>query len=397
MGWKFEKVFHASMSTPKQIAFDGKYVWVTGSSSVNVYEYWGETSFHETTFENMDQTILNKYDGKLVLIATITIAQGSYWIVRGNTSMFIANAANFTKVTEVNIETREILRVISTPSNLEMVSNLHYECDKLWMVEKAKTDQFDTTAEDRQYLHFYNIKTRDWGSTAIPTRKSTSRTWIDSPYNGFVYITNFNNVAISKFNAETGAFVTSIRVNALPTKIHTTPYRNLYVSSYGGMLSEVDSSTNAVTHPFSTMADALNGIASTFDNTYFWFINTSNRLTRMKKSDKTAFFTYEPGDVPPPTVPTPPNFMIQDDYKLEVTDFQDTAFDQIMITPQFTYQNWNGSSFDTITVKPYVFIIGSSKLMAFRLDRPLYRGNNINVHSQSMISTGVEDYMGEIG
>ena len=387
MSWTFEKIFNLSLSSPKEIAFDGRHVWVTGNNQVYVVKYWDyattEEDYDKLGFANIDNLTIDRYNSKLAIVATISIPQGSHWIVRGGNSMWIASAADFTKITQVDIDSQTVVGTyLTTPNSVVMDSNLCYENGKLWMVDTAP---LTNTAPDRQNLHFYDIESSVWSSVEIQTRKSLQKTWIAAPHNGFVYVTNYNDVGVTKFNSITGAWVSQIRVNRLPTALAVTEERDLFVVGAGNLLSRVDPSSDAVTNPYGLIS-SVNSIASSHDAAYLWWVNTNYRLVRMKKSDQSVYCTVPAiGDE-------------VDDVRISTTGFGDTAVTDVFITPQFTYDNWDGAGWSTVTIKPYMFMIGSGHLMAFRMDNPLYLTlNKIEVNSQGMISTGPEDYMGETG
>ena len=71
-----------------------------------------------------------------------------------------------------------------------------------------------------------------------------------------------------------------------------------------------------------------------------------------------------------------------------------TTFTKGLLTPSFTYERWNGSSFDTVTVRSYVFVATSSAVYAFRATS-MVRENSKQVRGTGMISLNDQDYIGE--
>lgn len=77
-----------------------------------------------------------------------------------------------------------------------------------------------------------------------------------------------------------------------------------------------------------------------------------------------------------------------------IASLPDVKPDRVLVTQGFTYSHWNGTSIDTITVSPYLFVLGASKLMAARLVNELCRESSISVKGHTMISQTPYDYTG---
>jgi hypothetical protein len=383
MAWEFEKVYEVTPpSAPNRLAFDGRYLWVTGTNAVYVYEFFGYSSGNEPAFETIDSLTIDQFDStKFTLIDIISIPSGSFLIVKSHGSMYISDAYSATILTKVNLATRTITKTITLPET--MASNLVFENNKIWMGSKLPK-----AGSDRQLLYFYDIAADSFNFTEIPTRKQLAQLAITSGLNGFMYVANFNNFAVCKFDSTTGAFIKSIRINAFPQQMISTPNQEVYVSSYAGMLSKIDSSDTA-SNSFSTL-DTVISMAYEPNSTNIWFLNSAasgTRIGRLNTADNSVFFSAPASDV----------YILQDDWELSLAKFSDKAFSRINIVPGFSYQQLINNVWTTINVKPYMFLIGATKIMAVRLDRPLYRELDLSVQGRAMISSGPEDYMGEIG
>lgn len=375
MSWKFEKVFEATPTTaPKEVVQDGRYLWVTGTNKVYVYEYAGQSSGHEPGIDKYDDLNFHELDGKLRLVKTIDVPEGSAWIAKSFRNIWVANAYQFTKITQIRISTMEIATVITCPKTMN--SNLVFENDRLWMVDKALEEQ---TGVDRQRLYQLVLSNFTWGSTEIPVRKTLARTYITPGYNGFLYVTNFNNVSLCKFTT-VGGYVGQIRTNAFPQVAMSTSDRDVFISSYGGMLTRVNGLTDEVFNAYSTVetATSLSGQGSNF----VWYTDPANLVGRVNRSDNSLTFTND-GD--------------NEDWHIDISSLSDKSFTKLLVTLPFTYKQFDGSQWNNVEVKPYLIILGASKVMAIRLDPALVRENYIQISGQGMISTGSEDYMGEVG
>lgn len=443
-GWSFEHEFEISGISPFDAVQEGRFLWVSCTDSkLRVYELTGESSNHEPAWETLDD--LHGGWGEKSLIATIDIPEGAFWIAKSFTSIWVANKANkFTKITRVNFLTREVIEVIDCPE--EMVSNLAFENGRIWMVNKAKEDE---NPNDRQKLFIMQRQTNRvvWASVEIPTRKQLARAMIASGNNGYVYVTNFNNVSIAKFNAQTFTFDKLIRTNAFPQQIAVSSNRDIFVASYGGMLTRVDGLTDEVFNAHSTIATATSLAPMSTD--YVWF--TANKsehageemkfddatiIGRVNRNDNSVRFSGKSkkkiDEVPPftgdkdafkdvsyvsensdsgssvgntssdnPNGTPKPGDAIKSSitYEVKAHDWNiktlDIGFMRCLVTIPFQYKKFNGTTWDTIDVKPFLVMIGDGKIKIVKLYREFYKEDKIEIYGQGMISTGSEDYMGE--
>lgn len=388
MSWKFEKVFEATPdSAPKEVIQDGRFLYVTGSSILYIYEFAGQSSFHEPPFESLEELNYANYDGKLKLLTSVPIPEGSAWLCKSFSNIWIANDYKATKLTQVNIASRAIVTTIDLPTTMN--SNFIFEADRILMVSKAKEDQ---EGSDRQRLYIFNPSTLKFASIEIPVKKQLARAFITSGYNGFVYVTNFNNVSLSKFSTATWTYEGQVRTNAFPRVATVTPSRDIFVASYGGMLTRINGLTDEVFNAYSTVYTATS-LSAVDDNSVWYtclkegqYVDT-NIVGKVNRLDNSLLFTGNTKD------DTGENYQ---DWNIESDSISDKEFTRVLITTPFTYQQFDGASWNAVDVKPYLIMLGASKIMAVRLDRYLMRENYIQLSGQAMISTGSEDYMGEV-
>lgn len=377
-GWTFEKIWSTAV-TGRQMVFDGKFVWVTCSDGVRLFDYWGATSGNEPAWDTQDSKNRNQYDTtKLTLFKFIPISGGAYWIVQGGNKMYVSNAASITAIRSIDISTWEVSAAVTTPETMN--SNMCWDSDKLWMVG---THPVTIVTPDQQKLHRWDGSA--WAYTYIPQRKSTTRTWLAAPHTNKVYVTTYNNVAVCKFDGATGAYETSIRMNAFPVRLTATSERELFCNSYAGMITTINTTDDTVTNGASTLGEDVSGMALEPGGQTFWFINTNNRLGRLNRIDNTAMWT----------LPVVEGIALNDDWKIETTGFTETTFDDVLVTPSFNYSVWNGTSFDQVTLQPYLFVLSGSKLHCLRLVSPFWRENFYEINGQAAIVTGDKQYFGE--
>jgi hypothetical protein len=236
----------------------------------------------------------------------------------------------------------------------------------------------------------YTVGTYDGISSriAIPVLKNGSKEFgIASAYNGYIYITNYNAWKICKFNAVTGAFANTIDMqNRDITSILTNSNKEIYVSSRNGLLSLVNSTTDAVTHPFGTGSNPVSPTCMVDDGNYFWFTETdasgTRLLYRLKKADKTLMYMNASSG----------------DYKLDVTNFKSSANLQKMFSmPEYSYKSWDETSATFVTkyMHSYIFIVDGLNLIGFRNYNTLYRENKNITRGVAMLSLGPNDYTGD--
>ena len=423
---------------------EGRFLWITTGGSVEVYELTGEYSNHEPAWESLDD--LHGGWGEKKLIYSINVPDGAYWIAKSFTSIWIANKAyKFDKITRIDFNLKTVVEVFDCPE--PMSSNLTFENGRLWMVNCAKEDE---NPNDRQKVYIVgNLPPRRvWASIEIPTKKQLAKPKLCSGNNGYVYVTNFNNVSIAKFNAQTFTFDKFIRTNAFPQQIASSPNRDIFVASYGGMLTRVDGLTDEVFNAYSTVATATSLAPMATDYVWFTSVKSTHAGEEMKFDDGTVIGRVNRTDnsvrfsgkskkkidgVPPyngdkdsvkdvdyvsesndsgktvgntsadapNSAPTPGDPIKSSiTYEVKKHDWNigtdDINFSNCLVTLPFQYKKFNGTDWDTIDVKPFLVMIGSSQVKIVKLYREFYKEDKLEIYGQGMISTGSEDYLGEI-
>lgn len=329
MSYKLDGVFNSygtelsslqhqtSIVAPTAMEYDGRYMWVTAATGIAIYEWWGAASDHEPDWETLDELVTERYgfDGdktKLRLVTFISTGKRSTileslkdasaeklngkiwfattnmgslspaWIKKCAGKMYVANGANFNSVFEFDIQRQSFIRTIDL--GVGTCSNLAASNAKLWFADAVFSDTV------LQKLYSYDPVTNTKTATDIPVRPSLARTWITTGYNGSVYVTNYNNVSISRFSDTSGEFQKTIRVNAEPTHIFSGPDRRIWVSSFGGMLSLIDYDDDEVHNDFSTgVGDTQRAVGLATDpsnGSKVWFVNADMILARQDLNTK---------------------------------------------------------------------------------------------------------------
>lgn len=501
MGYKLDHVFDSDgteLSSPTHattldgavsMAYDGRYLWVTcGTNGVAIYEWWGEASDHEPAFETLDDLMYPRYDDgpkkKLRLVTYITVSPGSvtrstvfpslkeedavlhdekiwvktsihsggqlnaFYIKKCAGKMYVTNGPSFKQIFAFDIQAQNLIEVIGVSdkyagNEFPMNSNLESAGGKLWMVGSTFSDI------SPQKLYSLNPITKAMTTTAINVRPSLARTAIANGFNGSVYITDYNNVSVNRYNVETAAFIQTIRVNAFPTNIFSGPDRRIWVSSYAGMVSLIDWNDSEVHNDWSSGLDdpmmrAISLQVDTSDGSKLWFVNSDNVLVRHDINTHEQLETAKPENTPLSAgssfpLPDGQTVMIQNTAEatakvldplgnihvlstgesinvtgsdaeqlsvevlagsIDVKPSGDWVFEhtklgkpeQLWISLPATYQDETQA---VRQVKPYVFIIQEGKLLSWRLDRYLYRDNYATVNGQGAVVAGPQHYFGE--
>lgn len=419
-----------TLSGASHMAYDGRYLWVTcGNAGIAIYEWWGAASDNEPTFENLDDLIYPRYNSgankklRLVTYITLTATQmkrstalpsmadvgavestgtnglpvytltssrtgvvlNAAYIKRCNGKMFVSNSTSFKELYEFDIATQSFTKVHDVSETYTgnttgqftngvvytMNSNLEAAFGKIWFV--------GSSFGDTKPQQFYALDVETGVKTArdINVRPSRARTSIAQGFNGFIYMTDYNNVSINKYNADTGAWVETIRVNAFATGIFSGPDRRIWVSSFGGMISLVDWDDSEVHNDWSSgEGDTMRATSLQVDPTdgsKIWFTDVNNKLVR---HDLNTHEQLDQGTT--------------EDWNF--SNLALTAPEKLWISQEMTYQD---AALASHTIKPYIFLINGGKLLAWRLDRYLYRVNFATTNGQGAVVSSPQQYFGE--
>lgn len=374
MSWTFEQLQKAPntlASGPYTMAFDGKYVWVAASTNVYVYAYWGD--------DGHDEYLGQEYyfsRNQLPLTLKATIATGTMFkMVRHMNKMYMTSGGNEIKVADTT--TLSMIASLPTAPDNIVAGSLCVANNKLWIVGS------NLNSNDQNVMYYYDLLLGTWSTAiAIPGKKGGTRVIVDG-YDGHIFVTQGNEHSIAKFTTN-GTFVASYRVNRGPYYLHANQDKLVYVVSaidtdiQSGMLSTFNQTTNLPTN-LASAGGRVYGFGET--TAHLWTSGGTAKLARTLKSDQD--YRYFNG--------TSPGFsIILTDY----SSVDPTTTSTCLVTPQFTYEKWNGASFDTITVKPYLFYGTSNSVVAARLNS-MVRVNSVDVLGTAMISVDQQDYYGE--
>ncbi len=422
-----------SIAGVDQMLYDGRYVWVTCTSGIAIYEFWGASSDNEPTFEELDELVYARYDSgakkKLRLVtfmslgaqlqrvtrhaslslrpdilsttpdgattvgdvtATLTTIRSDLrvvtevstnslgslspkWIAKIGRKIYVTNGANFTKIFEFDADTQRPVRTISLPmrtTSIQEVANSNL-CAAGGYLWMANTFYDDGTL---QKLYRYDLTT--FTALSIPVRPQSARMFIVDGHNGHVYFTNFNNVSISKVSYD-NTFVSAIRTNALPTQMWSDQNRRIWVNSYAGMLTLVDYDDDGVHNDWST-DDAAQALAfDPSDSTKLWWCDGA----KLVKHDLTTKTQLETSHNPDET----------DDWFFDGSFPAGNVVSMISVPSQVI--GYDGGE---KTMAPYLILGFDNHLACIRLDTYLmYRKSYAELNGQGAVVAGSVAYFGE--
>lgn len=429
MTWKFETIQSATPTVSGStyinknsiLAHDGRDIWVSGfkstptDSKIFVYGYWDQNSQYEYLgwqyyFDENTSNPLYLYN--TIDVGTKIVKDMVYW----SGKMYVLLDDNTINIYDVT--TKSLITTKTPPVTVQ--PRLIAANNKIWMVS------IDVTTTDQQVLHWYNILTNTWGSNNILGRKQDKTRDMVDGYDGYLYITSMNNHAIVKVDTTTGAMMTWYSINRHPYKLMATQDKDVYIASdsqwnppktkhtttttwnspyshpvggtgselgitpiaFMGMVSKMNQTTYDVTH-----ASAACGTISDFsiDPTtgYMWSAykwkdenNPTYGLGRTNTTNNDFRYTHGSDNG---------SLYNGDHYTIEGPGINPM---RSMLIPSFTYQKWNGSGFDNITVHSYLVNIQGTSIFAIRLNS-MVRENWFSVLGTGMIGTGDQLYIGD--
>ena len=386
MAWNIDYKRLAIPAVPTDIITDGGYVWVVAGKIIYVYDYWKVDTNYEDGLYDMQyypdygdsQTVES-----LVLVDTIdlTLDIGTdelLEITKVYDHMYVSNkvtptlpnhsCSSSTKVFKINIATRTYVSTINIPFIAH--SNIAGGFNRIWFTDEAVTD-FNVA----QKIYYMDVTNGIWSAgEAIGIQKQFTKHHISNGLNYWMLIDAFNQIGIAKINGVTGTFDGLIVTNRSPTHIKANNDHSVMVTSAGGMVTIVDQTLETASNLYSSFERASHIVD---DGTYLWSLTPE--LTRTIKATTTDNIKYTAtGD---------------EGFKLAPFDGV-IEFRDLLLTEEFTYEFWNGSSFDTRTVKSYIFVLDDAGITNFR-NTSWYRSNTFSIRGTGMIAVGPDGYFGE--
>lgn len=378
MAWNFDNVLTASVPSATDMVFAGQYVWVSSSTQIVVYDYWGANANYEGLYGGYHP---NFYTPAPTLYLVTTLLYGAQYLLTDGTYVYVISGTSVLKINATTFALVDSFVLPVVPNGKPTIGN-----GRLWYTDAAPST---STAPDRQKLYYTDTTTEvSSAGTQIPIRKQFNvHTLTYDNTNNWVVVANFNNSSVMKFDGTTAAYISTIIVNRKPRAMSFSSMGDLLVASKNGMLTTVDLTTEIVSNDLATYQEAR---SFADDGTYVWSV-----IEEDPGDEQTNTPAIVPGALARTTWGGSPyydNFRAMtggdESYAIKMDKFTTTNFLQLILTPSFTYGG------PVVTVAPYVFLRNSSRVYAFR-NKSLYRENYVQVRASAMIATGPEAYFGE--
>lgn len=271
MGWVFDRnlataPFTVGTGGSAIAAVEGKVLWVltTGNTSkLRAYDIL----FAHMQLEPDENILVSRPTQYMGTFLDVELDFAAKDIVAYNDKAYIAAASNGYSMDQIQIVdiVGATLETITFPEPFN--SNVEINNNKIWVVGTNINTQY------QQSLMWYDIATKQFFSYPIPVRHQSQKRFISRDYNGNILICDFNNLSVTKFTNE-GVYVSTTRTSAgtgganrEPDYIALDASRNVYVSSYNGMIQKFDSSADT----FASYSNGLGDVHSFVDDgTYMW-------------------------------------------------------------------------------------------------------------------------------
>lgn len=402
----------STAETGNRVFFDGRDAWVFFPSDFRIYEVFATTSTDHGTLTPVDPdaaiTEMEVYD---------TVKNGNFF-AKGGEYLYVTTyeggdgTAFFDTIYQIHIRTRQVFGKFQLPKNTDgkskkMNSNICYANGKLFMVEN-----YEESIGANQNVWVFDIATKTFSKVQLTVKPQKTKAYLAQCYTGYVYVSNYNGLSLTKIDVSTLAITSVIRGNAFPTLVIGTPDKKIVTSSYGGLMSFLDE-TDTFTHSLSTEKD-IQVLAYQDANTY-WTIDASGKLIRATSDNAlignadgwTGDYVIvtscaknqmddDLGEMQGGVIDNSGNFL--NDYSIPA------SYHDLTVAPEFKYQRWNGTALVDATLAPRVIVIADNTLFVINTDEikfcyptPAVSRSSVSISGKAMVSYGPSNYLGEKG
>lgn len=411
MVWKINEPYQIVTPLNGAIApvWDGRYIWTTTTGGEAVaFDFWGpyrdrsNTEFTRWTGDYYYDT--NRSDSlgpKLVEAARFQIGITPISLFYYNGWLYAWNNSKIVKWRSSAGLTTDVITVIESGAggNSDMVAS----GDRLFFVSAAPSTQ---ALGDNQRLWSVSISTgalTDHG--AIPGKKQQRKRHLVI-CNDVLWISSYNTLQVHKFNAVTGAYITSLTVNRDVEQLFRIE-SDVYVisaltpTSFGtttidsSMVSKINSN-DVITHAFGIVGG---GTSVAIQGGYAWFVNKTGGVQRTLISNNQTYATAAPtpgtGASSPPITPLGIDPVTGEDFAISRTAVKGSAeinitdIKNILITPTFDYLAVDDTGvLGSATVPAHLVLLKNTGIVICRLGSPLYWENSFKINQYAAVSTG---------
>lgn len=433
MGWVFDNTIGTETigSGVVRASLDGKIIWTLKKSGTGKPELKGFDIVSGITKLQPDGVVLvgaqTEYMGAFltkqfdVFATDVYGYQDKAYLPVNNVS---ALSDSFESVIVVDVA-GNILETIKMPEMMN--SNIVFNNNKMWTVSLSTNNAY------QQILYWYDFPSKTFGAYPIPVRHQSQKRFLTRDYNGFILVCDYNNLSISKFT-NNGAYVSTTRTSAgtgganrEPSYMTLDQNRNVYVSSFNGMIQRFDSNTDT----FTSYSTGLGDVHSFVDSgPYLWvgshkiasivsfagkiYECTESHIARGTEPDPTKWAVVVDASISAKDgVWTAGSYYIDDtedliritksdqsirhfgtserDIQIEdVQSLKGAQVNTVMISQQFVCATAAGN----VTIPQYVWCIAGTSLVGLPTSS-MFRQNYYEMNGMAMMSLGNYDYTGD--
>lgn len=431
--WQFDRGLKAAVAvgggtTTVDLSLDGKMLWalqVGAKSKLHCYDtvngILNSTNSDDIMVERSTEFLGASVQQTLDYFGSnICAFQDHAYVSFSSTNTFFTDSFDSLNVYDVKGSKVDTIKLPDV-----MRSNIIAHNNKLWMCGAYVNNSY------QQVLFSYDLITKTFASSVIPTRHQNVRRFLAKDYNGFILISDFNNLSVSKFT-NTGTYVSTTRTaaasggaNRQPDSITVDQNRNVYVSSYNGMILKFDSLTDTFTH-FSTGLGDVHAFAD--DGTYQWIgskkkassvsfneVNYTCTVSHIAVGTKPDAEKWALGGDGSDGVWTAANYYVDDKEDLlrinkadqsmrhfstserdigmddPVGAIKDMMVNKVLISPSITCSTATGDR----VVPSYVWLTTAAGYVVGLPTGPMFRQNFYEMNGVAMTSVGNYDYTGD--
>lgn len=439
MGWQFDNsITTAPISTVTsdvvRASLDGKVIWTLKKSALKKSELQGfDIVSGVLRMEDSDAILVGPRSSFLTSFlkkeldvngSDVYGFQDHVYVPSNNISSL---TDSFDTVSVINV-LGEVVDTIKYPESMN--SNLVFNNNKMWAVSQSTNNAY------QQVLYWYDLTTKAFGAYPVPVRHQSQKRFLIADYNGFILICDYNNLSISKFTNE-GTYVSTTRTSAgtgganrEPSYMTVDQNRNVYVSSFNGMIQRFDSATDT----FTSYSNGLGDVHSFVDSgPFLWvaaekiasvvsfegaiYVCNDSHIARGTKPDPTKWTVATGNDIPAAKdgVWAANNYYVDDkedliritksdqsirhygtserDIQIEDTGsvpLKGVQVNTVMISQQFVCSTAVGD----VTIPQYVWCLAGNKLVGLPTSS-MFRQNYYEMNGTAMLSLGNYDYTGD--
>lgn len=311
---------------------------------------------------------------------------------------------SFSTAYRININTNAVEQI---PLPAKMNSNIHYSNGYVWMVS-------DMVADDHSDTHkVYAINNNTFAPqyATLPGKKQNEKfqIWGNWPTTK-VFISLWNSFSfVSGSSSNLNGVLTTTRLNGFPGVGTIGQGNDLYVASFGGMISKV----NAVDDTFVSdwacgdfdTDNKVIALAYEWDTDNLWFVTKSGDLGKVNVSTtKEIYDTDSTGQDYGLLAEVLPGTVNSAYTEKKTYSIVGSGFTGLISTPKFTINYINSSNQEVQkTIYPRIIASSGTKLISFNshdlefvFDKPEEKFSYVAVSGSAMIGSGDTGYIGEI-